>query len=69
MLEEIGFYLRRSESFGFETTPSGRGYLSLMRDFKMRGYEVHFFFLWIPTVVLALRRVRARVLEGGARCA
>lgn len=65
MLEEIEFYVRRSDSFGFETTLSGRSYLSLMSDFKRRGYEVHFFFLWIPTVALGLRRVRARVLEGG----
>ena len=27
MLEEIAFYARRRESFGFETTLSGRGYL------------------------------------------
>jgi len=26
---------------------------------------VHFFFLWVPTVRLALTRVRARVLQGG----
>ena len=37
----------------------------LIRILKKRGYEVHFLFLWIPTVRLALARVRARVLEGG----
>jgi predicted ABC-type ATPase len=65
MLEEIDLHAKRSESFGFETTLSGRSYLSLIRDLKKRGYKVHLFFLWIPTVALALRRVRARVLEGG----
>ena len=65
MLEEIAFYARRGESFGFEATLAGRGYLRLIRDLKMRGYEVHFFFLWIPTVQLALARVRTRVSEGG----
>jgi predicted ABC-type ATPase len=57
--------LRRRASFGFETTLSGLSYLSLVRDLKMHGFQVHFFFLWIPTVNLALHRVRARVLEGG----
>ena len=65
MIEEIGLYAKREESFGFETTLSGRSYLSLIRDLKKRGYDVHFFFLWIPTVNLALTRVRAKVLEGG----
>ena len=65
MLEEINLYVKRSEDFGFETTLSGRSYLSLIRHLKKRGYEVHFFFLWIPTVDLALTRVRGRVLEGG----
>jgi predicted ABC-type ATPase len=65
MLEEIELYAKRGESFGFETTLSGRSYLGLIRDLKRRHYDVHLFFLWIPTVYLALTRVRGRVLEGG----
>ena len=65
MLEEIGLHAKRSEDFGFETTLSGRSYLRLLRDLKRRGYAIHFFFLWLPTVNLALSRVRGRVLEGG----
>lgn len=65
MLEEIDLHAKRGESFGFETTLSGRSYLGLVRTLKKRGYEVHFFFLWVPTVELALKRVSARVLEGG----
>jgi len=65
MIEEINSYVKRGASFGFETTLSGRSYLNLIRDLTSRRYDVHFFFLWIPTVALALRRVRARVLEGG----
>jgi predicted ABC-type ATPase len=65
MIEEINSYVKRGASFGFETTLSGRSYLNLIRDLTRRSYDVHFFFLWIPTVALALRRVRARVLEGG----
>jgi predicted ABC-type ATPase len=65
MLAEIQLYVRRGASFGFETTLSGQSYLSMIRHLKKRGYEVHFFFLWVPSVDLALKRVRARVLEGG----
>lgn len=68
MLEEIELHATRSESFGFETTLSGRSYLRLIRHLKKRGYEVHFFFLWISTVRLALTRVKARVFEGGHTC-
>jgi predicted ABC-type ATPase len=65
MLEEINFHCRRGEDFGYETTLSGRSYLNLIHRLKQRGYVVHFFFLWVPTVDLALTRVRNRVLESG----
>lgn len=65
MLEEIQLYVKRGEDFGFETTLAGRSYLGLLRRIKKRGYKVHFFFLLIPTVDLALTRIRARVLDGG----
>jgi predicted ABC-type ATPase len=65
MLEEINLYVRRGADFGFETTLSGRSYLGLIRRFKKRGYRVHFFFLMVPTVDLALTRVWGRVSEGG----
>jgi len=65
MLEEINHYAKRGEDFGFETTLSGRSYMGLIRRLKKLGYNVHFFFLLVPTVDLALTRVRGRVLEGG----
>lgn len=65
LLGEVERYVDLGETFGFETTLSGLGYLELFRRLKGSGYEVHFFFLWIPTVSLALTRVRDRVLGGG----
>ncbi len=65
MLKEINLYMRRGESFGFETTLSGRSHVRLIARLKKRGYEVHFFFLWVPTVDLGLSRIRERVLDGG----
>jgi predicted ABC-type ATPase len=65
MLGEIELYARRGESFGFETTLSGRTYLGLIRRLKRQRYEVHFFYLWVPSVELALLRIRGRVSLGG----
>jgi len=65
MLEEIKLLAQRQTDFGFETTLSGRTYLKLIQGLKNRGYQVHYFFLWIPSVDLALSRVKRRVFEGG----
>ena len=65
MLGEIRFFARRRESFAFETTLSGRSYLKLIQQLKKQGYKVHFFFLAVKNVDVALSRVRDRVLKGG----
>jgi predicted ABC-type ATPase len=65
MLEEIELCANRGEDFGFETTLSGRTYLELIRHLRQRGYEVHLFFLWLPTVELAMSRILDRVSKGG----
>jgi predicted ABC-type ATPase len=65
MLGEISLFAKRRADFGFETTLSGRSHLHLIRQLKNKGYAAHFFFLWVPSVDLALSRVRARVFEGG----
>ncbi|HWN45687.1 MAG TPA: hypothetical protein VNW71_25915, partial [Thermoanaerobaculia bacterium] len=56
---------RTRVDFGFETTMAGRGYTSLLRRLKVSGYRIHVFFLWLPSVEMALARVRDRVLGGG----
>ncbi|HEY1423655.1 MAG TPA: AAA family ATPase [Candidatus Acidoferrum sp.] len=65
MLKEIEALSERREDFGFETTLSGRGYASLVPRLKRQDYEVHFFYLWLPSVELAISRVKERVLRGG----
>ncbi len=65
MLGEIDLYSRQGVDFGFETTLSGHAHLNLIRRLKGRGYEVHFFYLWVPSIEFALSRVRERVLKGG----
>jgi len=65
MLEEIRSFAQRRVSFAFETTLSGRSYLPLLRKLKAEGYDLHFFFLWLKSVDLALSRVKERVSRGG----
>jgi predicted ABC-type ATPase len=65
MLGEMEAFARQGDDFGFETTLSGRSHLNVIRGLKQRRYEVHVFYLWLPSVELALARVRGRVLQGG----
>src|SRR5205085_632877 len=65
VLQEIDSAMKRHEDFGLETTLSGRSYLKLLGDLRDSGYALHFFFLWLPSVDMALSRVRERVLKGG----
>ena len=65
MLQEIDHLARRGVDFGFETTLSGRAHLNLIRHLKRRRYGVNFFYLWLPSVEVALSRVRERVSGGG----
>jgi predicted ABC-type ATPase len=65
MLEEIEHFARRGVDFGFETTLSGRAHLKLIRSLKRRRFGVNIFYLWVPSVEVALSRVRERVSGGG----
>lgn len=65
MLERIATLAGSGVDFGFETTLAGRGHRSLLTGLRDEGYLVHLFFLWLPTVDLALERVHDRVLSGG----
>jgi len=64
-LEQIRLLASRRSDFGFETTLSGVTYVSMLRKLKAQGYRVHLFFLWIPTVEMALARIADRVRRGG----
>lgn len=65
MLDEIRSFSKRRESFAFETTLSGRSYLTLIRGVKRKGYKVHLFFLSVENVDVALSRIHQRVMKGG----
>jgi predicted ABC-type ATPase len=65
MLEQIRLLGQRRCDFAFETTLSGKTYLPLLRELQGNGYSVHLFYLWLPSVELALARVAERVRQGG----
>ena len=65
LLTEVRELVRRKETFALESTLSGRTYLRLLRDAKRAGYRVHLHYLWLPSVALAIARVRERVKKGG----
>ena len=65
VLEQISDYAKQKLDFAFETTLAGRTYFNLLEKFKSDGYELHLFFLWIPSTKLALARIKDRVAQGG----
>jgi predicted ABC-type ATPase len=71
MLGEIRSFAERRVSFAFETTLSGRSYLTLLRKLKTEGYDILFFFLWLRSVdlVVAEERGSCAVKSQGTRIA
>jgi predicted ABC-type ATPase len=65
MLVRIGQCCRRHESFGLESTLSGRSHLKRVVDWQRQGYHVILHFLRLASVELAVERVRLRVQQGG----
>ena len=65
MLSMIRDYVRRGESFAFETTLSGRSYARLIPHWREQGYSVELFFLRLSRPEIAIARVSQRVAEGG----
>jgi predicted ABC-type ATPase len=65
VLEQIHSLAGRNAEFAFETTLSGKAYLTFLKALKEKGYTISLFFLWIPNSELALVRIKDRVAEGG----
>lgn len=65
MLAQLDEMARQRIDFALETTLSGRSYAPWLRRLKDDGYTIRLFFLWLPTVDIALARVAERVRRGG----
>ncbi len=65
LLSRVRDLAEKRLDFGFETTLSGRTYLKILSKMKSDGYKIRGFFLWLPTVEIAVERVAERVRQGG----
>ncbi len=65
VLAELDRLSEAKESFAFESTLTGRSYVSRLRALKSRGYVVEIVFLRVASPALALRRISSRVRQGG----
>ena len=65
LLGELDRLARARQDFAFESTLSGLTYLSRLERWKAAGYRIEIIFLRLASVQLALRRIAARVKQGG----
>ncbi len=64
-LAELDRHARARADFAFETTLSGMVYLHRLKRWKVAGYRIEITYLRLPSPQLALRRIAARVRQGG----
>ena len=65
MLERIQELLRQEETFAIETTLSTRAYRNLVLQAQAKGYQVELVFFYLPSHLIAIRRIAHRVKNGG----
>lgn len=65
MLKEIAEHVERGESFAFETTLSGHGYVRMIQEWRRQQYYVKLFFLSLASPDESVARVKARMPQGG----
>lgn len=65
LLSEIESCFREKKSFALESTLSGVAQAGILKRAKSLGYRIEIFYLWIPSVSVAIRRIEQRVKKGG----
>jgi predicted ABC-type ATPase len=65
LLKELDRLARARVSFAFESTLSGLTYVARLKRWKAAGYRIEIIFLKLRSPQLALRRIAARVKQGG----
>jgi len=64
-LRELDRLAKARANFAFESTLSGLVYLHRLKRWKAAGYRVEIIYLYLSSPQLALRRIAARVKQGG----
>jgi predicted ABC-type ATPase len=65
MLRRLEALVTAREEFAFETTLSDKSVERFLTKAVSSGYEVHVYYLWLPSPDLAVARVRGRVALAG----
>ena len=65
MLHRIDELFREGVDFAFETTLATKSYKGKVLHAQQLGYKVTLLFFWLPSVDLAIDRVKKRVESGG----
>jgi predicted ABC-type ATPase len=64
-ITEVDRLAKARVDFAFESTLSGLGYVKRLRQWKAAGYRIEIIYLHLSSPRLALRRIAARVKQGG----
>ncbi len=64
-LSELDRLANAHVDFSFESTLSGRTYVERIKRWKSAGYRIEIVYLRLASPVIALKRIAARVREGG----
>ena len=65
MLQRIQHLARQGKDFAFETTMASRMFAPFLEECRSHGHSAHLLFLWLQSPELAIKRVAARVRDGG----
>jgi predicted ABC-type ATPase len=65
VLSELDRLAKARSNFAFESTLSGLVYLNRLKRWKAAGYRIEIVYLRLSSPRLALRRIAARVKQGG----
>ena len=64
-LSELDRLANARVDFSFESTLSGRTYVERIKQWKSDGYRIEIVYLRLATPIIALKRIAARVRQGG----
>lgn len=65
MLQRLRELADDHADFAWETTLSGKTYLSFLHQLKTVGYRIDMYYFWLPTIELEIERIALRVSRGG----
>lgn len=65
LLQEADRLIASKQSFGLESTLSGKTYARLMEEAKAAGFFISMHFLVVPSADVSIDRVAQRVRKGG----